>query len=84
MFVLRIISLGVFISLYRGVDGIKWCRDQDLRQVFGTRNVISDSERTKQLCEGTFGFRQRGINSSHIGKLVTGSTWRESTRKLGN
>ena len=32
MFVLRIISLDVFISLYRGVDGIKWCRDQDLRQ----------------------------------------------------
>ena len=84
MFVLRVISLGVFISLYRGVDGIKWCRDQDLRQDFGTRNVIVTVSEQQQLCEGTFGFRQRGINSSHIGKLVTGSTWRESTRKLGN
>ena len=54
MFVLRIINLGVFISLYRGVDGIKWCRDQDLRQDFDTRNVISDSERITTTLRGNF------------------------------
>ena len=60
MFVLRIISLGVFISLYRGVDGIK-ANVKKLR--FSTRIKPKNKRHTVQ-------FQPRGSFMLVRGKIM--------------